>query len=207
MDFVPKHNHVGFLKKPEGSAGFEQIVDFLKGTHIRNKLRLADENGVTELPNAEIFEGMANLGGFAGVNRPLLANMIAGHDDNQEDKIFASGKTYSYVPHFDHPGQEIGTILKRRNVVLTTSEDEEPEDKGRIFKDIDDDPLRRKEFKGKDFEDISIGFEEVSTGGLVNTGGLKFSTGSGPVSSDRGQREGKAPMIVEETQAPKKTKE
>ncbi|GJQ94736.1 hypothetical protein Tco_0005875 [Tanacetum coccineum] len=26
---------VGFLKKPEGSAGFEQIVDFLKGTHIR----------------------------------------------------------------------------------------------------------------------------------------------------------------------------
>ncbi|GJR46264.1 hypothetical protein Tco_1314367 [Tanacetum coccineum] len=35
MAFVPKHNQVGFLKKPEGSAGFEQIVDFLKGTHIR----------------------------------------------------------------------------------------------------------------------------------------------------------------------------
>ncbi|GJW33427.1 putative ribonuclease H-like domain-containing protein [Tanacetum coccineum] len=34
MAFVPKHNQVGFLKKPEGSAGFEQIVDFLKGTHI-----------------------------------------------------------------------------------------------------------------------------------------------------------------------------
>ncbi|GKF80647.1 hypothetical protein Tco_0239249, partial [Tanacetum coccineum] len=33
------------------------------------------------------------------------------------------------------------------------------------------------------------------------------STGSGPVSSARGQREGKAPMIVEETQAPKRTKE
>ncbi|GKB17853.1 hypothetical protein Tco_0851776 [Tanacetum coccineum] len=45
------------------------------------------------------------------------------------------------------------------------------------------------------------------TGGLVNTGGLGFSTGSGPVSSDRGQREGKAQMIVEETQAPKRTKE
>ncbi|GJU53129.1 hypothetical protein Tco_1226843 [Tanacetum coccineum] len=112
MAFVPKHNQVGFLKKPEGSAGFEQIVDFLKGTHIRyalehnptiyvsvikqfwqtvtvitldngeqelkatidtdeytisessvrNKLKLADENGITEFTNAEIFEGMANLG-------------------------------------------------------------------------------------------------------------------------------------------------
>ncbi|GKF13982.1 hypothetical protein Tco_0055444, partial [Tanacetum coccineum] len=46
------------------------------------------------------------------------------------------------------------------------------------------------------FEDISTGFEEV------NTGGLGVSTGSGP-----GQRERKAPMIVEETQAPKRTKE
>ncbi|GJZ98620.1 hypothetical protein Tco_0671073 [Tanacetum coccineum] len=67
-------------------------------------------------------------------------------------------------------------------------------DKGKRYK-------RRKEFKGKDFEDISTGFEEV------NTGGLGVSTGSGPVSSARGQREGKAPMIVEETQAPKRTKE
>ncbi|GKA74872.1 hypothetical protein Tco_0781250 [Tanacetum coccineum] len=38
MAFVPKHNQVGFLKKPAGSAGFEQIVDFLKGTHIRYAL-------------------------------------------------------------------------------------------------------------------------------------------------------------------------
>ncbi|GJV29574.1 hypothetical protein Tco_1386022 [Tanacetum coccineum] len=532
MAFVPKHNQVGFLKKPEGSAGFEQIVDFLKGTHIRyalehnptiyvsvikqfwqtvtvitldngeqelkatidtdeytisessvrNKLKLADENGITEFTNAEIFEGMANLGypidntftfwkkhftpnwkfmvhhilhcissksggwdqfgsklataliclstgrtynfskmifeamvanvtsqkkflmyprflsmileakpantnlylayqltkkifgnmnrGFAGVNRPLLANMIAGHDENQgepqEEPVESQPPPNASVPSTSqpttepHPDQELETetelhgsssdfvhtpptqvetsspeptehtfeqpstehqplsprqepdapqsqdpshphvpearsltvedllhmvptlitkvdsletelkqtkqtmgkaivklvkkvkklenILKRRNVVLTTSEDEEPEDQGRIFKDIDDDPLvsfvtptkpsgeaqeeeispttleaaktlskvasqrsksvdkgkrykRRKEFKGKDFEDISTGFKEV------NTGGLGFSTGSGPVSSDRGQREGKAPMIVEETQAPKRTKE
>ncbi|GJR25998.1 hypothetical protein Tco_1102230 [Tanacetum coccineum] len=64
-------------------------------------------------------------------------------------------------------------------------------DKGKIYK-------RRKESKGKD---IDTGFEEV------NTGGLGVSTGSGPVSFARGQREGKAPMIVEETQAPKRTKE
>ncbi|GJW22508.1 putative ribonuclease H-like domain-containing protein [Tanacetum coccineum] len=231
MAFVPKHNQVGFLKKPEGSAGFEQIVDFLKGTHIRyalkhnptiyvsvikqfwqtvtiitldngeqelkatidthentisessvrNKLKLADENGITEFTNAEIFEGMANLGegwdqfgsklatalicqstgrtfnfskmifeamvanvtsqkkflmypkflsmvleakpvntnlnlayqltkkifgnmnrGFAGVNRPLLANMIAGHDENQEleteTKLHGSSSDFVHTP-------------------------------------------------------------------------------------------------------------
>ncbi|GJU99353.1 hypothetical protein Tco_1328624 [Tanacetum coccineum] len=158
--------------------------------------------------------------------------------------------------------KKLEDILKRRHVVFTDSEDEEPEDQGRIIQDINDDPLvskgdfvtptkpsgeaqeeeispttleaaktlskvasqrsksvdkgkrykRRKESKGKDidsgFEDISTGFEEVNTGfEKVNTGGLGVSTGSGPVSSARGQREGKAPMIVEETQAPKRTKE
>ncbi|GJR12844.1 hypothetical protein Tco_0795496 [Tanacetum coccineum] len=58
------------------------------------------------------------------------------------------------------------------------------------------------------FEDISTSFEEVNTGfEKFNTGGLRVSTGSGPVSFARGQREGKAPMIVGETQAPKRTKE
>ncbi|GKA70925.1 putative reverse transcriptase domain-containing protein [Tanacetum coccineum] len=158
--------------------------------------------------------------------------------------------------------KKLEDILKRRHVVLTDSEDEEPEDQGRIIQDINDDPLvskgdfvtptkpsgeaqeeeispttleaaktlskvasqrsksvdkgkrykRRKESKGKDistgFEEVNTGFEEVNTGfEKVNTGGLGVSTGSGPVSSARGQREGKAPMIVEETQAPKRTKE
>ncbi|GJR05451.1 hypothetical protein Tco_0528435 [Tanacetum coccineum] len=62
-------------------------------------------------------------------------------------------------------------------------------------------PLSKVASQSTGFEDISTGFEEV------NTGGLGVSTGSGPVSSARGQREGKAPMIVEETQAPKRTKE
>ncbi|GJS84539.1 hypothetical protein Tco_0751080 [Tanacetum coccineum] len=71
---------------------------------------------------------------------------------------------------------------------------------------------RIKESKGKDidtgFEDISTGFKDISTGfEEVNICGLGVSTGSGPVSSARGQREGKAPMIVEETQSPKRTKE
>ncbi|GJT73257.1 hypothetical protein Tco_1032543 [Tanacetum coccineum] len=196
MAFVPKHNQVGFLKKPEGSAVIKQfwqtvtVITLDNGeqelkatidTHeytisessVRNKLKLADENGITELTNAEIFEGMANLGsksggwdqfgsklaialilskttrrtykvylndfeamvgqsyqltkkifgnmnrGFAGVNRPLLANMIAGHDDNQgepqEEPIESQPPPNASVPSTSqpttepHPDQEFKT--------------------------------------------------------------------------------------------------
>ncbi|GKF26142.1 hypothetical protein Tco_0082036, partial [Tanacetum coccineum] len=64
--------------------------------------------------------------------------------------------------------------------LIVASQRSKSVDKGKRYK-------RRKEFKGKDFVDISTGFEEVITGSSINTGGLGFSTGSGPVSSDRGQ--------------------
>ncbi|GJS96580.1 putative ribonuclease H-like domain-containing protein [Tanacetum coccineum] len=148
-------------------------------------------------------------------------------------------------------------FMKRRNLVLTDSEEEEPEAQGRKS---EDDPLdssvqglitppttkvntsgeeqveeispntleaaktlskvaslksrsidkgrrykRRKETKGKkvvsslDFQgEIDAGAEQVNT---PNTGDEKVST----VGQDKGQREGKAPMISEET--PKKSKE
>ncbi|GJV03349.1 hypothetical protein Tco_1336918 [Tanacetum coccineum] len=88
-------------------------------------------------------------------------------------------------------------------------------DKGRRYK-------RRKETKGKkvvsslDFqEEVDTGAKEVNTAEGVNTGSIKISTVSEQVSTgsakrsipspDKGQRAGKAPMIIEET--PKKTKE
>ncbi|GKD60359.1 hypothetical protein Tco_1297868, partial [Tanacetum coccineum] len=83
-------------------------------------------------------------------------------------------------------------------------------DKGRRYK-------RRKEAKGKKVA-TSLDFqEEVSTGYAegVNIGSINVSTVSGQVSTgstkkfipspNKGQREGKDPMIIEE--APKKTKE
>ncbi|GJW90447.1 hypothetical protein Tco_0168000 [Tanacetum coccineum] len=174
-------------------------------------------------------------------------------------------------------------FMKRRNLVLTDSEEEEPEVQGRKSQD---DPLdssvqglvtppttkvntsgeeqveeispntleaaktlskvaslksrsidkgrrykRRKETKGKkvvsslDFqEEVDAGAEQVNTASAeqvntasaeqvntasgVNTGSTKLSTGNEQVSTvgqDKGQREGKAPMISEET--PKKSKE
>ncbi|GJT07760.1 hypothetical protein Tco_0842222 [Tanacetum coccineum] len=38
LKYCDKHNQVGFLKKPDESAGFAEMVDFLKGSHIRYAL-------------------------------------------------------------------------------------------------------------------------------------------------------------------------
>nr|GEU66631.1 glycoprotein-N-acetylgalactosamine 3-beta-galactosyltransferase [Tanacetum cinerariifolium] len=56
---VDKHNMVAFLKKPQGSEEFHQIVDFLNASHIRRHLKLADADGISTLPTTEIFEQLA----------------------------------------------------------------------------------------------------------------------------------------------------
>ncbi|GKD18274.1 putative ribonuclease H-like domain-containing protein, partial [Tanacetum coccineum] len=117
------------------------------------------------------------------------------------------------------------TLEAAKTLSRVASQKPKSVDKGRRYK-------RRKGSKRKDintgldfeaevstgFEDTSTGYEDINTGfDRVNTGSLEVSTGSGPVSTpstkvsipspDKGQREGKAPMIIEETQAPKRTKE
>ncbi|GKC65409.1 hypothetical protein Tco_1098007, partial [Tanacetum coccineum] len=128
-DFCDKHNMVAFLKKPEGSEGFHQIVDFLNSTHIKyaliknptiyvslihqfwqttsastsengeieitgtidervktvtkasisRHLKFEDSDGISTLPNTEIFEQLALLGiskGYNGVDIPLFPTML-----------------------------------------------------------------------------------------------------------------------------------
>ncbi|GJR41180.1 hypothetical protein Tco_1216864 [Tanacetum coccineum] len=76
--------------------------------------------------------------------------------------------------------------------------------------------LKKKVVSSLDFqEEVDTGAEQVNTVEGVSTGSTKLSTGSKQVSTvgdkksasspDKGQREGKAPMISEET--PKKSKE
>ncbi|GJS20715.1 hypothetical protein Tco_0449347 [Tanacetum coccineum] len=38
LKYCDKHNQVGFLRKPDESAGFEEIVDFLRGSNLRHAL-------------------------------------------------------------------------------------------------------------------------------------------------------------------------
>ncbi|GKA17062.1 hypothetical protein Tco_0696899 [Tanacetum coccineum] len=85
---VYKHNMVAFLKKPNESVGFTEVVDFLKGTSlrtlanvtpqlvasidskeyiiteasVRSKLQLADVTRIHNLSDADIYAGLARLG-------------------------------------------------------------------------------------------------------------------------------------------------
>ncbi|GKE03676.1 hypothetical protein Tco_1395694 [Tanacetum coccineum] len=38
LKYCDKHNQVGFLRKPDESAGFAKIVDFLRGSNLRYAL-------------------------------------------------------------------------------------------------------------------------------------------------------------------------
>ncbi|GJZ84954.1 hypothetical protein Tco_0650293 [Tanacetum coccineum] len=126
-------------------------------------------------------------------------------------------------------------FMKRRNLVLTDSEEEEPEAQGRKSEDDPLDssvqglvtpPTTKVNTSGEEqVEEISpntleaakllSSAEQVNTASGVNTGSIKHSTGDEQLSTgdekvstvgqDKGQREGKAPMISEET--PKKSKE
>ncbi|GKB91401.1 hypothetical protein Tco_0963673 [Tanacetum coccineum] len=326
LKYCDKHNQVGFLRKPDESAGqtantladgtlelqatIDTTVYTITEASIRNKLKLADASGITMLPNNEIFEGIGHMGnmkkGFRGAPRPLLPVILLvattnpsvvqspppitapipasiptsipktdlepmEHTTDSLEKDLKQTKLTigSAIVKLVKKVKKLEGILKRRNVVLSDSEEEEPEAQGRKSQD---DPLvslvqglvtpskttvnasgeeqvedispttleaaktlsrvasqkpksidkgrrykRRKETKGKKVV-TSLDFqEEVSTGYAegVNTGSIKVSTVSGQVSTDsikksipspdKGQREGKAPMIIEE--APKKTKE
>ncbi|GKD48562.1 hypothetical protein Tco_1277538, partial [Tanacetum coccineum] len=372
MKYCDKHNQVGFLNKPKESTGFAEIVDFLKGLHIKyaltHNLTIYDSlvkqfwqtatastlaDGTLELRATidtieytiiEASDQPSSSKPLPSSSHPPVTSATTAFEPTPIAKPTSHPKSLSPEPDhepiehtFEQPSPEhqplsprqetkvpqsqdpihphvpesrtmtvedllylvpklltkvnsleielkqtkltmgkaivklvkkvkkMEDILKRRHVVFTDSEDEEPEDPGRIIQDINDDPLvskgdfvtptkpsreaqeeeispttleaaktlskvasqrsrsvdkgkrykRRKESKGKDidtcfkdFEDISTSFEDISSGfEEVNTGGLGVSTGSGPVSSARGQKEGKAPMIVKETQAPKRTKQ
>ncbi|GJW53414.1 putative ribonuclease H-like domain-containing protein [Tanacetum coccineum] len=50
------------LRKPDESAGFAEIVDFLRGSNLRVSLQLEDAAGITMLPNGELFKGMGQIG-------------------------------------------------------------------------------------------------------------------------------------------------
>ncbi|GJU26954.1 ribonuclease H-like domain-containing protein [Tanacetum coccineum] len=119
--YSDKHNMVAFLKKPNESVGFTEVVDFLKGTSlrtlangtqqliasidskeytiteasVRSKLQLADATGIHNLSDAEIYAGLATLGYVTeGDIVPLLPAMLAGAAVDQGE-----GSTQPAEPH------------------------------------------------------------------------------------------------------------
>ncbi|GJZ76725.1 hypothetical protein Tco_0641397 [Tanacetum coccineum] len=55
LKYSDKHTMVAFLKKPNKSVGFSEVVDFLK-----------DATGIHNLSDAEIYAGLATLGPKSG---------------------------------------------------------------------------------------------------------------------------------------------
>ncbi|GKD09596.1 hypothetical protein Tco_1189281 [Tanacetum coccineum] len=88
LEFCNTYNMVTYLKKPEGSEEFHQIVGFLNASHIRTldtgeveltvtidgkvkivteasvkrNLQLVDYDGISSLPNTVIFEQLSLMG-------------------------------------------------------------------------------------------------------------------------------------------------
>ncbi|GJZ25666.1 hypothetical protein Tco_0569919 [Tanacetum coccineum] len=208
-------------------------------------------------PLQEQAQGQMTVDDLLQVVPQLMSRIDSLETDLKQTKLTMGSAIVKLVKKV----KKLEGILKRRNVVLSDFEEEEPEGRGRKSQD---DPLvslvqglvtpskttvnasgeeqvedispttleaaktlsrvasqkpksidkgrrykRRKESKGKKVA-TSLDFQEE-----VNTGSIKVSTVSEQVSTgstkrsipspDKGQREGKSPMIIEE--APKKSKE
>ncbi|GJS20473.1 hypothetical protein Tco_0449105 [Tanacetum coccineum] len=84
LKYSDKHNMVAFLKKPNESVGFTEVVDFLK-----------DATGIHNLSDAEIYAGLATLGYVTeGDFVPLLPAMLVGAAVDQGE-----GSTQPTEPH------------------------------------------------------------------------------------------------------------
>ncbi|GJX88204.1 ribonuclease H-like domain-containing protein [Tanacetum coccineum] len=126
------------------------LVDLPHGAKVigtkwvyRNK---RDERGVVVRNKARLVaQGHKTGGGGRSLTADDLLHMVPTlitKVDSLETKLKQTKQTMGKaIVKLVKKVKKLENILKRRNVVLTTSEDEELEDQGRIFKDIDDDPL------------------------------------------------------------------
>nr|GEX41170.1 putative ribonuclease H-like domain-containing protein [Tanacetum cinerariifolium] len=135
-DKVCSTQMVSFLKKPQGSEDFHQIVDFLKASHIRildneeielnatvdgqaktitkssvkRHLKLADAEGISTLPTTEIFKQLALMGSHTD---PTLLNNSEMAAEEPGDLPVPDLRTIEKLCQPSLNGQG-GTFMKRR---------------------------------------------------------------------------------------------
>ncbi|GJR76712.1 putative ribonuclease H-like domain-containing protein [Tanacetum coccineum] len=131
LKYSDKHNMVAFLKKPNESVGFTEVVDFLKGTSLR--ILHGTQQLVASIDSKEytITE--------ASVRRQAL-----NHGCNSLEKEGTPNRTLgNVVLKLVKKVKTLETAWKRKSkkVLISKSEGEESEDQWRKFQDIDDDPL------------------------------------------------------------------
>ncbi|GJU32550.1 hypothetical protein Tco_1176139 [Tanacetum coccineum] len=204
LKYSYKHNMVAFLKKPNESVGFTEVVDFLKGTSLR---------------------------GYAGDFVPLLPAMLAGAAMDQGDGSAQPAEPYhtpyttqgidgTYhtpvdpLPSTSLPPMEIALKRKSKKVLVSALEGEELEDQERIIQDIDDDPLVslfRDSMKEKSTDFVTPkkasgeAQEEEISPTILEAAKTLSKVASQSVCNKA--KEGKAQMVEEDIQATHKTKE
>nr|GFD28858.1 hypothetical protein [Tanacetum cinerariifolium] len=62
LTFADTHNMIAYLTKSDASEGFDQIIDFLNASSIKDDLRLNDVESIDCLPNEEIFTELSRMG-------------------------------------------------------------------------------------------------------------------------------------------------
>ncbi|GJW07926.1 hypothetical protein Tco_1570349 [Tanacetum coccineum] len=118
LRYRDEHNKVGYLQKPTGSDDYHQILDFLRASHIRSpelgppailatidetpytiteesvrsQLQLADDGGIDDLPIAEIYSGMDNLGFLQTILGIETSSTRQYHVFKLSSKLFANMK-------------------------------------------------------------------------------------------------------------------
>ncbi|GJY78285.1 putative ribonuclease H-like domain-containing protein [Tanacetum coccineum] len=174
LNFCPTYklnlrNMVAFLKKPIESEGFTEVVDFLKVTFangtqqiqasidnkpytitkasVRSKLHLADAAGINNLPDADIYAGLATLGKFYTIDEATSTGVEVDTEGATTttsglDAGLDSGIDGACTPNVESK-LEAGEGLKDTNRLWEkhSHTNEETEAQGRKIKELDDDPL------------------------------------------------------------------
>ncbi|GJS89950.1 hypothetical protein Tco_0772586 [Tanacetum coccineum] len=196
LEFCDTHNMVAYLLKPEGSEDFQQIVDFLNTSHIKFALtknptiytsliqqfwqtaststledgELEDADGISSLPNSEIFEQLALMGvPTPPHDSPLPGGHTPGSDEGsmtlneltvlctqlstkvasleqdlkQTKKVYSNAytKLIMRVKKLEHKVKSRQPRRRARVVISDTKEDlEDPSKQGRRIAEIDQNP-------------------------------------------------------------------
>ncbi|GKC96399.1 hypothetical protein Tco_1161841, partial [Tanacetum coccineum] len=115
LKYCDKHNQVGFLRKPDESAGFAEIVDFLRGSNLRYALT----------SNPTIYDSLVKQFWQTATAKTLADGTLELHATidtivytiteasirNKLQLADASGITISKSGGWDHIGSNIATAL------------------------------------------------------------------------------------------------
>ncbi|GJW80992.1 hypothetical protein Tco_0144967 [Tanacetum coccineum] len=100
---------------PEVVSSIDNKEYTITEASVRSKLQLADAAGISNLPDAEIFDGLATLGGYAGEYVPLLPAMLAGAAEDQERAASEKDYLWESGSHSSRKDEVSGSSLEKKD--------------------------------------------------------------------------------------------